>query len=178
MTINLSKEVLEKMFGDEAVLNYLQICENEFKAGNRMALFEALQLCAQFQAVIPDWAADAILEGGTEISSGKQKDFNELFGYAMPNQRTRKREARIEYNTSKVLGMLMKHRCDGGSMNVDEAFGEISVSTGIPRRDIEEIYRRSGQWVKDISQGNPEGSVRGFLNGKVPMPRRHGRPIL
>ena len=44
MTINLSKEVLEKMFGDEAVLNYLQICENEFKAGNRMALFEACLL--------------------------------------------------------------------------------------------------------------------------------------
>ncbi len=96
----------------------------------------------------------------------------------MASQSVRKREARIRDNTQKVLGMLMKYRCDGGGLNVDLAFGYISDDTGLPRRDVEEIYRRSGKWVKDIPQGNPGGVNYCFCYGVYPWPRRRGRPIL
>lgn len=179
MVINLSKNLTDKMFGDEAVIGHLENCEDRYREGKLEALFEALVLCARFQAVIPDWAADAIIDAETALNSGDCKDFNELFGGdKLANQRDRKREARIRDNTQEVLGMLMKYRCDGGGLNAEQAFGEISEDTGLPRRDVEEIYRRSGKWVKDIPQGNPRGVIHCFGHALIPWPRRRGRSIL
>ena len=179
MVINLSKDLTEKMFGDEAVIGCLKNCEGRYREGKREALFEALILCARFQAVIPEWAADAIIDGEAALNSGECKDLNELFGGDnLANQRDRRREARIRDNTQKVLGMLMKYRCDGGGLNSEVTFGYISYDTGLPRRDVEEIYRRSGKWVKDVPQGNPTGVNYCFAHGEIPWPRRRGRPIL
>ena len=177
--INFSKDLQDKMYGDEMALRCLKNCEDRYSAGKREALFEALILCARFQAVIPEWAADAIIDGETALNSGECKDLNELFGGdELANQSTRKREARIRDNTQNVLGMLMKYRCEGGWMNAEQAFGEISEGMNLPRRDVEEIYRRSGKWVKDIPQGNPGGVNYCFGHGVIPWPRRRGRSVL
>jgi hypothetical protein len=179
MVIHLSKDLTDKMFGDEAILRYLKICEDDFRSGNRMALFEALVICSRFQAVIPEWAADAILAGEAAVRAGECEDFNELFGFALPNRRDRRREAQIKANTKNVLGMLLMHRCDkDGSLNAEYAFDKIAESTGLPRRVVQEIYRRSGRWVKKIPQGSPEALNHGFVHCELAWPRRHGRPIL
>jgi hypothetical protein len=179
MRMNLSEDLTDKIFGDEAVIGYLENCEGRYREGKREALFEALILCARFQAVIPEWAADAIIDGEIALNSGECKDWNELFGGdKLANQRDRKREARIRDNTREVLGMLMKYRCDGGGLNAEQAFGEISEETGLPRRDVDAIYRRSGKWVKDIPKGNPGGVSHCFGHVVMPWPRRRGRSIL
>jgi hypothetical protein len=178
MVVRLSKETEAKLYGDEAILRYLALCEDSFRSGNRLALFEALTLCARFQAVIPEWAADAILDGEKALESGVCKDFNQLFGDNLPNQRARRREARIQANIGLVAGMLMKYRCDGGSLNAEEAFGEIAEKTGLPRREVEEIYKRHGSRIKEIQPGNPDGANYLTAHLSVPRPRRYGRSIL
>lgn len=181
MNINLSEALKEKMFGDEAVIRHLKSCEDAFSAGNRTALYEAIALCARFQAVIPEWAADVILEGEKALKSGECKDFNEFFcgaGNRFESQRARRREERIKANVGNVIGQLTKYRCEGGSLNAEEAFGHVSEITGLPRRDVEEIYRRHGTRIKDIPPGNPGGVSYCSAHGILDLPRRSGRPIL
>lgn len=177
MAITLSPEAEEKVFGDDAILHYLELCETAYKDGNASALFEALALCARFQAVIPEWAADAILVGEEAILRGDCKDFNALFGQPSTNARERKRKAMISDNTGLISGQLMDYRCKGGTFNAEDAFDYVAQNTGLPRRIIEEVYRRNPA-LKDIPQGNPEGANYAIGNFKPPMPRRRGRKII
>ena len=81
MAINLSTELKNALYGDEAVLKYIDICKVSFDAGDRTALFELLELCARFQAVIPEWAADEILKVRRQLEEGDITDFNDFFFY-------------------------------------------------------------------------------------------------
>lgn len=175
-------EVDESSFGKLGAIHRIikQLADHEeaFKAGKRDSLFMALCLCAQYQAVIPVWAADAMLQGATDLRSGECKDFNALFGWNLSKQQARKREAIINENSGTVLAMLAKYRCDGGSMNAEEAFGFVSEHTSLPRRIVEAIYQRHQQAVKSIPQGNPGGHNYGTSFCTVPMLRRYGRKIL
>ena len=74
--IDLSEDVPANLLGDEAILRYLEECQNRYSEGKHEALFNALVLCAKFQAVVPEWAADAIIEGARALNSGECKDFN------------------------------------------------------------------------------------------------------
>ena len=178
MSAQISKELESAMFCDAKILDYLSACEAAFNSGNRSALFNALTICARAQAVIPDWAADALIEGEDELNKGERKDFNEMFGWTGSNRRARKREGSINQNASTVIAKLIDHRGTGGSLNVDQAFGKISDETGVPRRVVEEIYKRYGENIKKIPQGNPEGITHISIFSVLPWPRRRGRPIL
>ena len=92
MVMNISKELEEAIHGDTAVLHYLDHEHNDFITGNKTALLHVLQLCAQYQAVIPDWAADEILKMSVKIDRGEIKDFNEAFGWEGENLATRKKQ--------------------------------------------------------------------------------------
>lgn len=169
------------MFGDEAVLRYLAICEKNFASGSRLALFETIEICARFQAVIPEWASDAILEGWKALESGECESFDDFFlgaGNHLKNSRARKKEALIKKNATDVIGLLTKHRCDGGTFNAEDAFQTVADETGVPRRIVGEIYKRHGVGVKKIPQGNPDGVNYVIAFGELPMPRRKGRSIL
>ena len=71
MTIELSKEIEELLYGDKAVLNSLENCRLRFIEGDKAALFTVVRLCAQYQAIIPDWATDEILKIEPLINSGE-----------------------------------------------------------------------------------------------------------
>ncbi|MCG6966259.1 MAG: hypothetical protein LJE59_07105 [Chromatiaceae bacterium] len=180
--MKLSPELEEKLDGDEAILRYLDLCKIAYSAGDHSALFPALTLCAQYQAVIPEWAADAILAGGEAIARGDCPDFNTLFGLPSASakrnaQKKRQREAQIRENEALVCGKLIAYRCEGGTFNVEDAFDAVASDAGLPRRIVEEIYRRN-PGLKVIPKGNPENAVHRALNAKLPMPRRRGRKIL
>jgi hypothetical protein len=178
MTAQISNELEEAMFGDAAILRYLSDCEAAFKSGDRSALFTALTICARAQAVLPDWAADAIIEGEDELSSGKRKDFNELFGWTREKRATKERKAMIMEKAATVLAKLTSHRVEGGSWNLDEGLGKVSEETRVPRRVVEAIYKRYGQNIKNIPKGGAEGAGYASIFTNLPLPRRRGRPIL
>jgi hypothetical protein len=68
----------------EAGIGHLENCEGRYRESKREALFWPLILCARFLAVIPEWAADAIIDGETALNSG---DFLESGSRQMGHRR-------------------------------------------------------------------------------------------
>lgn len=176
--IQFSDEINEKMYGDEAVLNSIKNAHEAFLAGNRGAIFDVISLCAQFQAVIPDWAADEIFKIDNSLIDGTLKDYNEAFGWEGENQASRRKVARLKSLTPHVLLTLSKLRNEGASLNADDIMATAADELNISRRDVEDIYRRSGQFIKDMPKGNPENNNYLQSYAVIPFHRRSGRPIL
>jgi hypothetical protein len=176
--MDISPELEEKLWGDDAILRYLEITKKLFEQGDRTALFGAIALCARFQAVIPGWAADAILEMESKLENGQFRDFNEAFGQDFEKQLTRRKNARLKRYVLQVLRLLQQHRLSGGSLNTEEAFQPIADQLGISRRDVETIYKREGKFIKNLPQGNSDNRVYGFGRAILAVPRRYGRKIL
>jgi hypothetical protein len=178
MAINLSTELKNALYGDEAVLKYIDICKVSFDAGDRTALFELLELCARFQAVIPEWAADEILKVSQQLEDGEMTDFNDFFGFKVPHKTVIKRDARLRKLESAIRNELFHYRCNGGSFNAEEAFGVIAERLNVSRRDIEAIYKRN-PFLKNIPQTQSDNKILIYGDLKAPPPpRRSGRSIL
>lgn len=178
MVINLSKDVEERMFGDDAILRYIDDDRIAFDSGDPQALLRVVFLCARFQAVIPEWATDALLNAEAELEAGKVEDPNMVFGWPKIRKGQREKGARQKELAPKVLGYLQNHRLAGGGLNADVDFQMIADELEISRRDVEDIYKQHGQFVKDLPRGNPEGGVYVLGHGKIAWPRRSGRPTL
>lgn len=171
MAINLSEEVKNALYGDEAVLKYIDICKVSFDTGDRTALFELLELCARFQAVIPEWAADEILKARRQLEEGVLTDFNDFFGFKAAHKTVVKREARLRKLESSIKSELFHYRCSGGSFNAEEAFDDIAKKLNISRRDVKAIYKKNS-FLKDIPQVRPENEILIYGDLKSPPPPR------
>ena len=178
MAINLSTELKNALYGDEAVLKYIDIFKVSFDAGDRTALFELLELCARFQAVIPEWAADEILKVRRQLEEGDITDFNDFFGFKVPHKTVIKKEARLRKLESAIKNELFHYRCNGGSFNAEEAFDMIAERLNVSRRDVETIYKRN-PFLKNIPQTQSANKILIYGDLKAPPPpRRSGRSIL
>ena len=185
MAKQFSAELEEALWGDKAILKYLKICEELFKSGDRTALFGAISLCARYQAIFPDWAADAILEMESKLESGELSDFNEAFGLpasihtsVQKTARTRRKQRKLGQHSDAVIHLLRQHRLDGGSWNADEAFQPIAEKLGISRRDVQAIYEQDKAYFEGLPRGNPQNNLHGIYNRDLPSRRRFGRKIL
>jgi hypothetical protein len=124
----LSKAAQETIWGDAAILRYLEMAREHFEIGERSALFEAPCLCARFQAVIPKWAADALLDAQRSLEHGETKDFNEAFGWDGESQAVRERSSRPARIEKDVLVELQNARLDGASPAPDDIFDMVCES--------------------------------------------------
>jgi hypothetical protein len=52
--LGFSPDLEERLWGDDAILGYLEIGRKAYESGDCLALLEIVFLCARFQAVIPD----------------------------------------------------------------------------------------------------------------------------
>lgn len=178
MAIQISDELHEALHGNDAVLKHLEIMHKAFIEGNRSAIFYVLPICARYQAVIPEWAADEILKIECNLYTGKLKDFNDALGWDGGNQATRKKEARLRKLTNQVLNSLQEHRLKGASLNADDILQTVADDLKISRRDVEDIYRQHGQFIKKLPRKKPENTAYVSMHTTLPSYRRHGRPIL
>lgn len=178
--ITFSGDAFEKLFGDDAILKILEMVREAFIEGDRTALLSVIFLCARYQAVIPDWAADAILKAEDDIESGVVCDPNEVFGWSGKRREQNKRAKlwRQQELAPKVIGYMQSHRTSGGGFNADLDLQQIADELNISRRDVEDVYRRYGRSIKNLPKKNLNGCIYGTAMGKIPRPRRQGRPIL
>lgn len=175
--MNLSAEAYEALFGDEMVLKMLDICKTSFESGNKSALLEVLEICARYQAVIPEWASDTILQIRSQLENGKAASFNDVFGYEAINRNTAKKRNRIRENYEEIKNELFHYRCNGGSFNAEEAFDTIATKIGVSRRTVEAVYKEN-PFLKKIPQASSPHTVIGYAHSIIPLPRRRGRGIL
>jgi hypothetical protein len=179
--VTRSKATQEAMWGDAAILRYLDMARESFEKGERSALLYAVALCARVQAVIPEWATDALLDAQRGLESGEYKDFNDAYGWAGESRATRTRTTRRALIQKDVLNEMWRLRPEGASLSPDDMFDRVQESLaarGIKasRRDIEAIYKERGQFIKDIPKSKDDSRVFAWGDVTLELPRRSGRP--
>lgn len=140
----------------------LDVAHQSFLDGDRFILFEVILYCATFQAVIPGWAVDALLDIGEGIDSGQIKDLNHAFGPARERVDSRRRKTRLKEAEGSVIAALLAVRGEGFSLAAAYAFDAATErlnSQGIEvnRRDVEDIYRLPR--VRELIANWPQGKA-------------------
>lgn len=174
----------EYPIGDREILALLEESRLALEKGDKSALMRCVFRCARFQAVIPEWAVDALLEIQEKMESGHFVDFNDAFGKPSEKVNTRAAKKRIKTFRQEVLIVLTRLRTLGLSLNIvtmcDEAY-EILQSHSMPvtLRDIKAIYASHGAFIKDIPR--KRGPLQGrYAVGNIVLKygRRKGRNTL
>lgn len=172
--------------GDVEILRLLEESRKAFEAGNKSELMMCVFRCAAFQAVIPEWAADALIALRENMENGRVADFNKAFESNKPTLKanTRAARARIEGGRSDVLAEILQLRTKGSSFNDDEMFSQVVTNLrqrriNINHRDVQTIYKSDdAAFLKKIPRGPDPNGNHGFALQTLPRPRRHGRNIL
>lgn len=170
--------------GDDQILQLLEENRLSFEAGEKSQLILCVVRCARFQAVIPEWAANALIAISDNLESGRLKDFNDAFGMPTEKVNTRAAKARINKLKTEVLAHIQQLRIQGTSFNDADMFSQVVDALrerGIHanHRDVQYIYKTYGSFLKKLPRGPlPNGDGTGFAMVTFPKPRRHGRKIL
>lgn len=181
--IALSKTLEERLWGDAAVLRYLQMGKDAFESGEKDALLGVVFLCARFQAVIPDWAVDALLGIERGLEDGRLLDLNQAFGWQHEHLAARKKRARQRRLRAPVLQELQAARLAGASFNADDICTRVVESLRkkgmkLSRRDVEEIYKEHGAFLKKLPRSPDPNHRYAQFHATLPDHRRTGRAIL
>lgn len=183
---SVSKEQLaEKTMAEkEELLALLELEERRirFEQGDKTALFEALVWCAWFQAVMPDWIAEALITGETQLQRGEIGQIGDLFGKIKKGRPARKIDASLSKNEGTILQMLGLYRRRGGAFNDDEytsTVRQMAAEHGFSygTREIRRVYSRHKGHLLSLERQGANGtysSSHGTL--EFLMPRRRGRP--
>jgi len=177
--VSISPELFEDIHGDDAVLKYLDMMHERFIQGERDGILGALVVCAEYQAVIPDWVTDELLSLDSKINSGKVTDYNEFFGFNKVKVPTQRHEYLIGKHEKKVYGALFEARLNNKGFGVD-LFDEIAAETGVSRRIVEAIYKKNKASLQGLPRSKPENTIYGFIHTNIPLNdgRRYGRGVL
>ena len=162
-------------------LEMLEARRQLYEGGDKTALFEALVFCAHFQAVIPDWLADVLIESKRRLGSGEIVNIADIFGVPSENKAQRKAKARYREIEGDIFHRLGLWRARGGAFNAEECFDAIKDDLGCGRRDVEKVYKANKQALSKIEKGGPEStfsSIHGTSTFEDLLPRRHGRRII
>lgn len=181
------KPLTGKKLEDALILTMLVEAEESYRDGDRKQLLNVIYLCAKYQAVIPDWAADEFLSIKQALRRGEFVGPNEAFGWTTTDVKranTRRRVARLATIEAGVVAALMHHRVAGGDLSAggDEVAGrgldEVAKSLGVARSDVIAIYKKHRDAIRGISKGDSsQGHAVAIMEWPTP-PRRHGRGIL
>lgn len=158
----------------------LEALRKIYEAGDKGALFAALLICAHFQAVMPDWVADALIESKRRYECGELACIGDMFGKPARGKAQRKAAARYRALEGDVFHRLGQWRVRGGTFNADECFDQIKDDLGCGRRDVEKIYKKHRSTLLKIEKKGPDAGFSScFLRLELEdfFPRRRGRPL-
>ena len=175
----------EDYVGDKEILNLLEESRMAFEAGDNSALLMCVFRCAAFQAVIPEWATDALIALREDVESGRIADYKNAFKSNKPIEKanTRAARARMEKVKPDVLVEILRERTEGTSLTDDEMFPAVVENlrdrgVSVKHRDVRTIYGLEGKFLKEVPR-KPK-PTDGYGTGSIifPKPRRRGRNIL
>jgi hypothetical protein len=173
----------EDYIGDVEILRLLEESHQAFEAGDKSALMMCVFRCAAFQAVIPEWATDALIALRENLENGRISDFNAAFGIPTEKTNTRAAKARIKKMVPLVLAEILQLRTAGLTFSATDISPQVVENLSkrgfnINERDVQTIYKNDGQFLKAIPRGlDPKGG-HGFAILTMPRARRRGRNIL
>ena len=160
-------------------LEELEARRKLYEAGEKLALFEALVICAYFQAVMPEWMADVLIESERRYECGDVACIGEIFGKPPEGKAKRKADARHREIEGDVLHRLRQWRTRGGTFNAEECFDQIKGELGCGRRDVQKIYEKHRSTLLEIEKKGPDADLASVfvkIEAGDFFPRRSGRP--
>lgn len=166
----------------EAVLNEARAA---FEHGDGSNLLRCLFVCARFEAVMPEWAADAMLKLEDDMRTGRVSDLNAVFGEPEESAATRAKRARKKNASSAIKEVLFHLRAREGcslteSVIVGQALDMLKARrVHVNGRDVEEFLRSpEGDFIRKLPRGPyPEGTNHAYAEMALPRPRRRGRKM-
>lgn len=191
MAIQLSTGLRTSLFSGaikDTLPQWLDEKRHAFEQGEKFSLYEVLLWCGIFQAVIPEWAVDALIAIKEDVDHGRILDA-EAFGNALgPPGRpvARARRTTLRERNSDILMMLGRLRTEGYALDnsgFDAAKERLLEEHGLnlSRKDIEDVYKAAGKdWLKKIPQGHTPQSGLGIIGGSIPYSelKMKGRSLL
>ena len=118
----------------------LEVERTRFDAGDRMALFAALRICAQRDLKMPQWASRAFIRGYDKVLNCRTGSWDEAFGEPYPGKHlARLRQRRL--NRSAVWLRIKKLLAQPDAPPVDRSlFEKVGKELGIGPRVCSELY--------------------------------------
>lgn len=155
----------------------LDQCKESFGSGRVEALWEAIYLCAEQQAVMPEWVADEVIAIEAQSRNGNLRSFDQVLGYRRPNTKTVAAATKRKKHLDVVLHKLTL-AVRGGEAISSDLFDEIGKEVGVSRRTVEGIYGEAKAIGYEF-YGKPLslGEITGHLSGETRIRRRRGRSI-
>jgi len=205
MTQDPTEAARTRKLQDRWIADRIDEVRTAYEAGDRSKLLDLVFLCATYQAVIPDWAVDALLEVRDQLGAGRLRNLNEAFAWKHSDLRARAAKHRRQQLEQDILAALMRHRVArfgsrlnrsvddppdidpvdaqqrgiGGNFTASDGLQQIAREYGFQRRDVEAVYKKHRDALLAIPKGGG-AVVRGAMAATMPplVTRRKGRPLL
>ena len=157
----------------------LEKARSSFEQGDRWQLWEVLYHCAIFQATVPDWAVDALIEVNSKVHDGRCKGLGDALGEHPLSQRQRQRSALRQKHADEVIRLAYKMRDEGSATLNSQDREIIAKPLGLSGKDVQEILRvHHGAGLKQKAMGKNEGYALIYSSFPLINFRRRGRPLL
>jgi hypothetical protein len=118
----------------------LEYFREDYIAGKRLALMEAVRQCAQTKVPLPNWAAEAFVECFEKVMGYQVPSWDAVFGNPLP-QGMRRETARLikEKAPQIVLCVDYEHYKNGRAID-DRLFEEVGKKFGIGKTLCKKLY--------------------------------------
>lgn len=126
-------------------LHDLDVEEQRFQAGDRVALLAAVATCAWYDLVMPDWVATNFLTAYREVIHYEARSWDVAFG--RPHKK-RIRLARARERREKRWGVHLRCKAliDRGAVIDDGLFEQVGREFGLSKTVAQELYYEAEKW--------------------------------
>ena len=122
-------------------LQTLDILEQRYANGNRFALLHAINICAKYYLVIPEWARDAFIEGFSAVGSFRTNSWDDAFGRPYPKRMRMSMARRRRDLLPKVYNRVRQILDAAPGTPVSEAlFEQVGDEFGIGKTLCSQLY--------------------------------------
>lgn len=139
------KQVPENMFHHPLMIyaGYSQIYElsKKYKAGDKLALIDAITLAAHYEILMPDWLTKSTTVDVRKVNQYELKTWNDIFGDTVPKGKsinTLRIDRKLLFSVGADVDAAVKN---GLSIN-DDLFNDLAEKYNTNRDKITKAYKK------------------------------------
>lgn len=121
--------------------------EGEFCAGKKLALFQAIRLCAAHGLAMPEWVAAGFIAGFDRVATLKARSWDEAFGQPL-RKGLHLADARIRRRRGPAVFLEVERLRAAGADVDDQLFEQVGRDLGVGKTLANKLYY---QWQRRVS---------------------------
>lgn len=122
---------------------YSQIYElsKKYKAGDKLALIDAITLAAHYEILMPDWLTKSTVVDVRKVNHYELKTWNDIFGDTVPKGKSINK-LRIDRELPFSVGADIEEAINNGLSINDDLFNNLAEKYNTNRDKITKAYKR------------------------------------